>query len=50
MCEHQGLSGRVGEISPPLGLDPGTVKLVASRYTDWTIAADSLSAQLEAKK
>ena len=31
----QGRSGQVRKISPPLGLDPRTVKPVASRYTDW---------------
>jgi hypothetical protein len=30
----QGWSGRVRKISPPLGFDPRTVQLVASRYTD----------------
>ena len=30
----QGRSGRVGEISPPSGIDPLTVQPVASRYTD----------------
>jgi hypothetical protein len=36
---HQGRSGRVRKISPPPGFDPRTVQLVASRYTDWAIAA-----------
>ena len=35
----QGRSGRVWKISPPLGFDPRTVHPVASRYTDWAIAA-----------
>jgi hypothetical protein len=35
----QGRSGRVRKISPPPGLDPRTVQPVASRYTDWAIAA-----------
>jgi hypothetical protein len=35
----QGRSGRVGKISPPPGFDPRTVQPVASRYTDWAIAA-----------
>jgi hypothetical protein len=35
----QGQSGRVWKISPPPGFDPRTVRLVASRYTDWTIPA-----------
>ena len=35
----QGRSGRVWKISPPPGLDPWTVQLVASRYTDWAIPA-----------
>jgi hypothetical protein len=29
----------VRKISPPPGFDPRTVQLVASRYTDWAIAA-----------
>jgi len=32
-------SGRVGKISPPPGFDSRTVQPVASRHTDWTIAA-----------
>ena len=32
-----GRSGRVRNISPPLGFDPRTVQPVASRYTDWAI-------------
>jgi hypothetical protein len=32
--EPQGRSGRVREISPPLGFDPLTVQSAASRYTD----------------
>jgi hypothetical protein len=35
----QGRSGLVLEISPPPGFDFRTVQLVASRYTDWAIAA-----------
>ena len=38
---HQGQSGRVLKISPPLGFDPRAVQLVVSRYTDWAIAAHS---------
>ena len=29
------LSGQVRKITPPPGLDPGTIQPVASRYTDW---------------
>jgi hypothetical protein len=35
----QGRSGRMRKISPPQGFDPPTVQPVASRYTDWAIAA-----------
>ena len=35
----QGRSGRVRKISTSLGFDPRTVQPVASRYTDWAIAA-----------
>ena len=35
----QSRSGRVRNISPPPGIDPRTVQPVASRYTDWAIAA-----------
>ena len=35
----QGRSGQVRKISPPPGFDPRTVPPVASRYTDWAIAA-----------
>jgi hypothetical protein len=35
----QGRSGRVLKISPPLGVDPQTVQLVASRYADYGIPA-----------
>ena len=35
----QGRSGRVRKISPPPGFDRRTVQPVASRYTDWAIAA-----------
>jgi hypothetical protein len=36
----QGRSGQVLKISLPPGFDPRTVQLVASRYTDWAIAAE----------
>jgi hypothetical protein len=39
LCRPQGRSGRVRKISPPPGFDPRTVQPVASRYTDWAIAA-----------
>jgi len=39
MGGSQGRSGRVRKISPPPGFDPRTVQPVASRYTDWAIAA-----------
>jgi hypothetical protein len=32
-------SGYVRKISPPPGFDPRTFQPVASRYTDWAIAA-----------
>jgi len=35
----QSRSGRMANILPPLGFNPRTVQLVASRYTDWAIAA-----------
>ena len=35
----QARSGRVRKISPPPGFDPRIVQPVASRYTDWVIAA-----------
>ena len=35
----QGRTGQVQKISPPPGFDPRTVQPVASRYTDWAIAA-----------
>jgi hypothetical protein len=35
----QGRSGLVLKISPPPEFDPRTVQLVASRYTDYAIAA-----------
>jgi hypothetical protein len=35
----QGRPGRVRKISPPPEFDPQTVQPVASRYTDWAIAA-----------
>ena len=44
----QGQSGRMRKISPPPGFDPRTVQPVASRYTDWTIAA--LYANLRSSK
>jgi hypothetical protein len=40
----QGRSGRMRKISPPPGFDPRTVLPVASRYTDWAIAAHKGSA------
>jgi hypothetical protein len=43
---HQGRSGRVRKILPPLGFDPRTVQPVASRYTDWAIAAHRLTQEL----
>jgi len=36
----QGQSGRVRETSPKPGLNPRTVQLVASRYTDCAIPGD----------
>jgi hypothetical protein len=36
----RGRSGRVRKILLPPGFDPQTVQLVASRYTDWAIAAN----------
>ena len=38
----QGRSGRMRKISPPPDFDPRTVQAVASRYTDWAIAAHNL--------
>ena len=38
--EPQGRSWRVRKISPPPGFGPWAVQPVASRYTDWAIAAD----------
>jgi hypothetical protein len=38
----QGRSGRVRKISPQPGFDPRTVQPVASRYTDWAIAAHTV--------
>jgi len=35
----QGQSGRVRGTSPPPGFDPRIVQPLASRYTDWAIAA-----------
>ena len=37
----QGRCGRVRKISPAPGFDPRTVQPIASRYTDWAIAAPS---------
>ena len=42
--QGQGPSGRVRKISPPPGFDPRTVQPVASRYTDWAIAAPIMCA------
>jgi len=39
LCGPQGRSGLVQKISPPPGVDPLTVQLVASRYIDWDIPA-----------
>jgi hypothetical protein len=46
----QGRSGQVLKLSPPAGFDPRTVQPVASRYTDWAIAAHQrkLTADLNA--
>ena len=38
----QGWSGRVRKICPPPAFDPQTVQPVASRYTDWAIAAHEM--------
>jgi hypothetical protein len=38
----QGRSGWVPKIAPPSEFDPRTVQPVASRYTDWAIAAHNL--------
>jgi hypothetical protein len=35
----QGRFGQVPKISPPLGFNPRTVQLVASRYTEYAIPA-----------
>ena len=43
----QGRSGRVRKISPPTGIDPRTVKPVASRYTDWAISVPILEQGIE---
>jgi hypothetical protein len=37
----QGRSGLVLKISPPPGFDPRTVQLVASRFTDYDIPAET---------
>jgi hypothetical protein len=39
LCGSQSRSGKVREISPPLGFDPRTVQPVASRNTDNDIPA-----------
>jgi hypothetical protein len=39
---RQGRSGRVRDMSPPLGFDPRTVQPVATCYTDWAIQAHIL--------
>ena len=41
--EPKGRSGRVSKISHPPGVDPRTVQPVASRCTDWAIAARKLN-------
>jgi hypothetical protein len=38
----QGRSGRVRKILPPPGFDPRTVQPLASRYTEWAIAAHTI--------
>jgi hypothetical protein len=38
----QGQSGRVRKILPPTGIDPRTVQIVASRYTDYAIPAHTV--------
>ena len=38
----RGRYGQVRKISPPPGFDLRTVQFVASRYTDWAIAAHYL--------
>jgi hypothetical protein len=43
----QGRSGRMRKTSPPPGFDPRTVQPVASRYTDWAIAADTVAIPTE---
>jgi hypothetical protein len=39
MVRPQGRSGLMRKFSPPPGFDPRTLQPVASRYTDWAIAA-----------
>jgi len=39
---HQGSSGRVQKISPPLEFDPRTVQPVGSCYTKWAIPAHNM--------
>jgi hypothetical protein len=43
LVRPQGRSGRLRKISPPQGVDPRIVQLVASRYTDWAIAAHEVT-------
>ena len=51
LCGPQGRSGLVRKISPLPGFDPQTVQPVASRYTDWAIAAaDSVSNSDKSRK
>jgi hypothetical protein len=38
---HQGLSGWVWKVSPPLGFDPQIVQPVASCYTDCSVLAQT---------
>jgi hypothetical protein len=48
LSRPQGMSGRVLKISPPLGFDPRTAQLIASRYTDYAILAqDTFSSNME---
>ena len=42
----QGRYGRVRKISPSPGFDPRMVQPVASRYTDWAIAAPKVSSNV----
>ena len=43
----QGRSGQVRKISSPPGFDPRIVKPVASRYTEWAIAAHKCIGDVE---